>query len=189
MDALRQIVDLVLELLHVAVRFVVLRGLGVVGAVELLVVLLVGESDLFVNLFDNLVHILSLAHLTEDVALELEHRLLDDVVVEVDHVLGNLGLELRVLVHDRLQVLLPQAVSIDVVQGLVEELGLVAEEVFVTANDGLLAQLDVEVALLLVAETDAVLARLLFLLLVRQLGNHVDLLVNFVVFLEDVLLG
>lgn len=188
MDAFRQIVDLVFELLHVAVRFVVLRRFWVVGAIKLFMVLLVSESDLFVDLFNDLVHILSLAHLTENVALELKHGLFDDVVVEVDHVLRNLSLELRILIHDRLQVFLPKAVCIDVMQGLVEELGLVAEEVFVTANDGLFTQLDVEVALLLVAETNAVLARLLFLLS-RALRDHVDLLVDLVILFEDILLS
>lgn len=43
-------------------------------------------------------------------------------------------------------------------QGLVEEFGLVAEQVFITANDGLFAQLDMEVPLLLVTEADTVLA-------------------------------
>jgi len=43
-------------------------------------------------------------------------------------------------------------------QGLVEVLTLVAKQVLITADDGFLAQLDVEVPLLLVAEADAVLA-------------------------------
>ena len=74
-------------------------------------------------------------------------------------------------------------------QGLVEELRLVAEEVFVTANDRLLAKLHVEVPLLLVTEADAVLARFLLLLARPFLVNNVDLFVDFVVLLEDVLLG
>ena len=43
-------------------------------------------------------------------------------------------------------------------QRLVEELGLVAKQVLVTANDGLLTELDVEVSLLLITEADAVFA-------------------------------
>ena len=43
-------------------------------------------------------------------------------------------------------------------ESLVEELALVAEEVFVTANDGLLSKFHVEVSLLLVREANAVLA-------------------------------
>lgn len=114
--------------------------------------------DLLVNLLDDIVHVLSLAHLAEDVALELEHGLLDDPVVEVDHVGADLFAELRVLVHDWLQSFLAETISIQVSQSLVKELRLSAEQVFVTADDGLLAQLDVEVPLLLVAEADAVLA-------------------------------
>ena len=72
-------------------------------------------------------------------------------------------------------------------EGLVEEFGLLAEQVLVTANDRLLAQLHMEVSLLLVAETDAVLARFLFLL-GRSLRDDIDLLVNLVVLLENVLL-
>lgn len=44
-----------------------------------------------------------------------------------------------------------------------------------------------EVALLLVAEADAVLARL-FLLLLRALRDHIDLLINLILLLEDILL-
>ena len=73
-------------------------------------------------------------------------------------------------------------------QGLVEELGLVAEQVFVTTNDGLLAQFDVEVPLLLVTEADAVLSRFL-LMLGRPLNNHVNLFIYLVFLLKDVLLS
>ena len=72
-------------------------------------------------------------------------------------------------------------------QGLVEELGLFTEKVLVTANDRFLSEFYVEVSLLLVAETDAVLARFLFLL-GRSLRDDIDLLVNLVIFLENVLL-
>lgn len=188
MHRLCQIVDLVLELLHVSVCLVILGGILVVALVEFFVELVLGKFDLFIDLLDDLVHVLALAHLTEDVALELQHGLLDNTVVEVYHVGGDLGAEFRVFVHDGLEVLLAKAVSINVMQSLVEELRLVAEEVFVTANDGLLAQLHVEVALLLVREANAVLARLLFLF-GRALRDDVDLFVDLVIFLENVLLS
>lgn len=63
-----------------------------------------------------------------------------------------------------------------------------AEEVFVTANDCLLAEFDMEVALLLITEADAVLARLL-LLLGGALSDHVNLLIDLILLLEDVLLS
>lgn len=99
-----------------------------------------------------------------------------------------MSLELRVPVHDGFQILLAKAIGIDVMQGLVEELRLAVEEVFVTANNRLLAEFDVEVALLLVTEANAVLARLL-LLLVGALSYNVNLLIYLVIFLEDVFLG
>ena len=167
---------------------VILGGILVVALVELLMELVLGKFDLLVNLLDDLIHVLALPHLAEDVALELKHGLLDNTVVEVDHVRGDLGTELRVFIHNWLQVLLAKAVSINMMQSLVEELRLVAEEVFVTANDGLLAQLHVEVALLLVTEADAVLARLLFLF-GRALRDDVDLFIDLIIFLENVLLG
>ena len=188
MHGLCQVVDLVLELLHVSVCLVILGGVLVVALVELLVELVLGNFNLLVYLLNDLIHVLALAHLTEDVALKLQHGLLDNTVVEVDHVRGDLSAEFRVFVHDGLQVLLAKAVSINMMQSLVEELRLVAEEVFVTANDGLLAQLHVEVALLLVTEADAVLARLLFLF-GRALRDDVDLFIDLVIFLENVLLG
>ena len=188
MDRLRQIVDLVLQLLHVSVRLVIFARLLLEAELQLVLVVLVGILDLCVDLLDDVIHILSLAHLAENVTLEFEHGLLDDAVVEVDHVGGDLLFELGVAVHDRLQLLLAQAVRIQVRQGLVEELRLGAEQVLVTANDGLLAQLHVEVALLLVTEADAVLARLLFLF-GRALRDDVDLFIDLIIFLENVLLG
>ena len=138
--------------------FVILGRVLIVALVELFMELLLGCLDFLINILDDLVHVLSLANLTEDVSLEFQHRFLDNTIVEIDHVGGDLSAELRILVHDWLQVLFAKSVSINMVQRFVEELRLVAEEVFVTANDGLLAKLDVEVALLLIAEADAVLA-------------------------------
>ena len=158
MDGLGQIVDFVLEFLHIAMSFIILGRVLVVTPVELLVELVLGLLDLQIYILDDLIHVLPLSNLTQDVSLELKHWLFDDPVIEVDHVGGDLSTELWILVHDRLQLLLAKAVPIDMVQCLVEELRLLAKEVFVTANNRLLAQLDVEVALPLIAEADAVLA-------------------------------
>ena len=101
---------------------------------------------------------MAFADLTEDVALELQHGLLDNAIVEIHHVRGNLRLELRVLVHYRLQLLFAETICINMMESLVEELALVAKQVFVSTNDGLLSKLDMEIPLLLVREADAVLA-------------------------------
>ena len=64
MHRLCQIVDLVLELLHVSMCLVILGGVLVVALVEFLVELVLGKFDLLINLLDDLVHVLALAHLT-----------------------------------------------------------------------------------------------------------------------------
>ena len=138
--------------------FIILGRFLLVALVEFRSVVRISLGDLVVDLLDDLVHVLPLAHLAENVALELQHGPLDDAVVEVDHVGRDLGAELGILVHDWLQFLLTQPICIQMRQRLVEELGLVAKQVLVTANDGLLAELDVEVSLLLVTEADAVFA-------------------------------
>ena len=61
-------------------------------------------------------------NLTKNVALELKHRLLDDFVVEVNHVGRYLSSELGVLVHNRFEILLTKAIGVDVMECLVEEL-------------------------------------------------------------------
>jgi len=86
-NTLRQVIDLVFEFLNVSVSLVVFGRLRVVVPVELLDVLIIGQLDLVIDILDYEVHVLTLAHLRQDVSLEFQHRLLDDVVVEVDHVL------------------------------------------------------------------------------------------------------
>ena len=157
-DRLGKGVDFVLKLLHVAVRFVILAGVLLVAPVELVVELHVSGSDLRIDSLQDQVRVLTFADLAENVALELEHGLLDDAIVEIDHVRGDLRLELGVLVHDRLQLLFANTISIYMMESFVEELALVAKEVFITANDGLLSKFHVEVSLLLVREANAVLA-------------------------------
>jgi hypothetical protein len=66
-------------------------------------------------------------NLTKNVSLELKHRLLDNFVVEVDHVGRDLSSELGVLVHNRLEVLFTKAIGVDVMECLIEELGVLAE--------------------------------------------------------------
>ena len=188
-DRLGKGVDFVLELLHVAVRLVVLAGVLLVAPVELVVELHVSGSDLRIDSLQDQVRVLTFADLAENVALELEHGLLDDAIVEIDHVRGDLRLELRVLVHDRLQLLFANTISIYMMESFVEELALVAKEVFITANDGLLSKLDMEIPFVLVRESDTVLARFVFRVLLGLLRDDVDLLIDLVILLKNVLLG
>ena len=160
-DRLGQMVDLLLQLLDVLVHGVRVRRVGRVRVAKLLVVAKLGLLDLVVHLSNDLLHLLSLAHLAEHVSLELEHGLSNDLVVEVDHVGGDLLPKLRILVHDWLELLLSEPIGVDMVERLVAELSPSAEHVLITANDGLVAQLDVEVLVLAVGEADAVLAVLL----------------------------
>ena len=102
--------------------FIVLGRVLELAPVELLMEFVFCLLDVLVDLLDDLVHVLALAHLTEDVPLELEHRLFDDAVVKVNHVGLDLRLELGILVHDRLELLFAQTVAIDMMQSLVEEL-------------------------------------------------------------------
>ena len=69
----------------------------------------------------------------------------------------------------------------------VEEFRLIAEEVFVTTNDSLVAKLHVEIFLVGMTETNAVLA-ILFLRLREVFRDHIYLLINFFVFFKYVLL-
>ena len=188
-DRLGKGVDFVLKLLHVAVRFVVLAGVLLVAPVELVVELHVSGSDLRIDSLQDQVRVLTFADLAENVALELEHGLLDDAIVEIDHVRGDLRLELGVLVHDRLQLLFANTISIYMMESFVEELALVAKEVFITANDGLLSKLDMEIPFVLVRESDTVLARFVFRVLLGLLRDDVDLLIDLVILLKNVLLG
>ena len=184
MDRLGQMIDLLLQLLDVLVDGVAVVGIGGVRLAKLTVIPLLGVLDLLVALLDDLLHLLSLADLAEDVALELKHGLPDDLVIEVDHVGGDLLLELRVLVHDWLKLLLPKTIGINMVECLIAELSTSAKEVLIATNNGLVSQLNVEVSLLVVSEANAVLSVLL-LGKVGALRDHIDLLVDLVFLLKD----
>lgn len=66
--------------------FICFRRFLVVVAVEFLMVLILRLLNSFVHLLYNQVHVLTLAHLSQNVSLELEHRFFDNAVVEIDHV-------------------------------------------------------------------------------------------------------
>ena len=110
----------------------------------LLLVLNFSFPNLLVHVLDNEIHVLTPAYLSQDAFLELQHRLLNDPEVEVDHVCRDLGVELWILVHYRLELLLAEAVRIDMVQGFVKELNLLAEHIYVAPNNRLVAQLEAQ---------------------------------------------
>ena len=97
-------------------------------------------------------------------------------------------MEVWVLVHNRLEFILAEAISINVVKRSVEEFGLVAEEVLITTNDSLVTKLHMEVFLVLMAKPNTVLA-ILLLRLLKVFRDHVDLLVYFLIFFENILLN
>lgn len=86
--------------------FVILGLVLVVALVELLMELLLGSLNFLINFLDNLVHVLTLADLAKNVALEFQHWLLDDAIVKVDHIRRNLSAEIGILVHYGLEMLL-----------------------------------------------------------------------------------
>lgn len=96
-------------------------------------------------------------------------------------------MEVWILVHDWLESVLAETVRINVVKSSVEEFRFVAEEVLVPTDDGLVTKFDMEVLLMGVAETNAVLAILLFRFL-KILRDHIDLLVHFLILFKYVLL-
>ena len=96
-------------------------------------------------------------------------------------------MEVWILVHDWLESVLTETVRINVVKSSVEEFRFVAEEVLVPTDDGLVTKFDMEVLLMGVAETNAVLAILLFRFL-KILRDHIDLLVHFLILFKYVLL-
>jgi len=86
-NTLCKVVHFSLKLLYVTMRFIILRLLRVISAVELIKVLVISETNFFINVLYDLVHILAFADLAENVALKLKHWFLDYVVIEIDHIL------------------------------------------------------------------------------------------------------
>ena len=67
-------------------RLVILARVLLVALVVLLMELKVSLFDLEIDILQDLVHVLPLADLSENVAFELQHGLLDNAIVEIDHV-------------------------------------------------------------------------------------------------------
>ena len=187
MYRLSEMVDLALKFLHITMCNILVARVLLVALVELLLEASLRVLDFLVNILDDSVNILSLAHLDEDASFESKHRFLNDSIVEVDHVGRDLTLEVRVQVHDWLELVLSEAIGVNVMEGSVEEFGLVAKEVLITSDDGLVTEFDMEVLLVGMAEPDAVLAILLFGFL-EVFRDDIDLFVDFFIFFKYVLL-
>ena len=71
MDRLSQVVNLLLKFLHVLVHGIGIGGVSGEGLAELSFKSALSLSNFLINLFDNLVHLLSFAYLAKDVSLEL----------------------------------------------------------------------------------------------------------------------
>ena len=79
-------VDFALQLLHVAMRDVLVAWVLLITFAILLFKPGLGISDFLVYVLDYSVDVLSLANLNEDAPLEVKHGLLNNSVIEVDHV-------------------------------------------------------------------------------------------------------
>ena len=101
-DGLCQIVDFIFKFLDVSVSFVISRRVLIVASVEFFVELVLCLLDFAVDIFYDQVHVLSLSNLTQNISLELKHGLLDDPVIEVHHIRGDLWAKLWILIHNRL---------------------------------------------------------------------------------------
>ena len=97
-------VHLLLQLLHVLRSFVLVGAFLILVAFIFLQVSSFSLLYLFLNLLLDSFHILAHSNLDFDLSFELEHGFTDDLVVEVNHVRGNLLVEFGELVHDWLHV-------------------------------------------------------------------------------------
>ena len=154
-------IDFFLQLLHILVHGISVGRVSGKGLAELSFKATLGLCNLLINLLDNLVHLLAFADLTKNVPLELQHWLLNYLVVEVDHVRGDLLSELRVGVHNWHHLVLSESISIDMVESLVAELSTAPSQVLIATNNSFESQLNMEVLVFVVGEADTVFSILL----------------------------
>jgi len=143
---------------------IILPSFNIVGLVELLIKTHFCVLNFLVKLLDDFIHVLSLAHLTQNGPFEFEHGFANDPVVKVDHVARYLRLKFGILIHDWLQFFLAKPVGVNMVQCFVKEFGLVTEQVLIATNYRLVAKLHVEIASISICKTDTVLPVLVLLL-------------------------
>ena len=79
-------VDFAFQLLHVAMRDVLVAWVLLITFAILLFKSGLGISDFLVYVLDYSVDVLSLANLNENAPLEVKHGFLNNSVIEVDHV-------------------------------------------------------------------------------------------------------
>ena len=79
-------VDFALQLLHVAMCDVLVAWVLLITFAILLFKPGLGIGNFLVNVLDYSVDVLSLANLNEDAPLEVKHWLLNNSVIEVDHI-------------------------------------------------------------------------------------------------------
>ena len=156
-----KVIYLALKFLHVTMRDILVSRVLLITLVELFLKSSLRLSDLLVNVFDDCIDILTLANLDQDASLKVKHWFLNNSVVEVDHVRRYLTLEIRVCIHNWFEFILTETIGINMVEGSVEELRFVAKEIFIAADDSLITKFDVEVLLMGMAKSYAILAILL----------------------------
>ena len=108
-------VDLALQLLHIAVGDILVARVLLIALAVLLLKAGLSISIFLIDVLDNPVDVLPLADLDKNASFEVEHGLLDDPVVKVDHVARDLALEVGILVHDRFELIFAKTVGINVV--------------------------------------------------------------------------
>ena len=110
-----------LQFLDISMSRIILPSINIVGLVELLIETHFCVLNFLVKLLDYLIHVLPLAHLTQNGPFEFEHGLSNDSVVKVDHVARYLRLKFGILIHDWLQFFLTKSVGVNMVQRFVKE--------------------------------------------------------------------
>ena len=79
-------VDFAFQLLHVAMRDVLVAYVLLITFAILVFKLCMSIGNLLVNVLNYSVNILPFANLNQNLSLEVKHRLLNNSVIEVDHV-------------------------------------------------------------------------------------------------------
>ena len=79
-------VDFALQLLHVAMRDILVAWVLLITFAILHFKLSLSIGNLLVNVLNNSVDVLPLANLNQNLSLEVKHGLLNNSVIEVDHV-------------------------------------------------------------------------------------------------------
>ena len=141
--------------------------------------------NFYFELLHNFWLVLPFMNLAVDFFLEFEHWLANSLVIVVKSVLVHLLLNIRFLVKDRLDILLAQAIGIDMHDSFVGEFGALFKQILVAHDDALGSEPHMEVFGLLSRESNCIAAsrhhRFAWVS-----ADHVDLLIYLVTLLVDV---